>query len=159
MVVSQFLLKMGYWLEFTYSKTLFHEVNTCSKNSIMISNSLTSKPKPHDFFQEIPLWFWWLRKHTGWENFWQSKHSIFKIKLTSRKPVCCSLITFSGICISPLSWSTSMACRWLKVPLPTSCPHIRTWLPGNKYIIAIGISKSYIRFIFERLCINAMSSI
>ena len=37
---------------------------------------------------------------------------------------------FSGTCISSVSWSTNMACLWLNVPLPTSCPLKRTWYPA-----------------------------
>mmetsp|Transcript_24256 Transcript_24256/g.44233 ORF Transcript_24256/g.44233 Transcript_24256/m.44233 type:complete len:299 (-) Transcript_24256:1006-1902(-) len=33
---------------------------------------------------------------------------------------------FTHVCVLPLTWSTTFAWRWLKVPLSTSCPVIRT---------------------------------
>jgi hypothetical protein len=38
-----------------------------------------------------------------------------------------------GVCFCPVSWSTSTACLWLKVPRSTSCPVRRTYA-GKKTV-------------------------
>lgn len=53
---------------------------------------------------------------------------------TSRKPVCWGLMLFRGMYMSLVSWHTTMACLWLNVPLPTSCPLIRILKPVITFI-------------------------
>lgn len=52
---------------------------------------------------------------------------------TSRKPVCSGLMWLRGMYMSLVSWHTTMACRWLNVPLPTSCPLMRILKPVTRY--------------------------
>lgn len=48
---------------------------------------------------------------------------------TSKKAFCSGVMWFSGMYMSLVSWQTTMACRWLKVPRPTSCPLMRMLNP------------------------------
>ena len=61
--------------------------------------------------------------------FLETQSQVSTRSITSRKAFCCSNMLFKGTNISSVDWSTSMACLWLNVPLPTSCPLKRTWYP------------------------------
>lgn len=52
---------------------------------------------------------------------------------TSRKLVCSGLMWLRGMYMSLVSWHTTMTCRWLNVPLPTSCPLMRILKPATRY--------------------------
>jgi len=53
--------------------------------------------------------------------------------ITSKKPVCCRYIWFSGMYARSVLWSTNTACLWLNVPRPTSWPLIRTLNPDTHH--------------------------
>lgn len=52
--------------------------------------------------------------------------------VTSRNPFCWGVMWFRGMYMSFVSWHTTIACRWLKVPLPTSCPLMRILKPATR---------------------------
>jgi len=63
-------------------------------------------------------------------KFWSLINNNKKYVFTSRCPcLSSSVIWFSGMYISSVSWSTIIQWRWLKVPRPTSWPLMRTLKP------------------------------
>ena len=115
-----------YWLNFLVSSTFLCFQNQKTAGKTELERGVTKKTtRLHYLDLNLRPSDWQPNPRFIYKTQWQASTK----SITSRKAFCCSNMLFKGTNISSVDWSTNMACLWLNVPLPTSCPLKRTWYP------------------------------